>query len=209
MQRYLITTASTLALILGAANFATAASPVAQSSVPATPTGPNSLGAGAIMRQGDMKNDPAMKKRHSSEPRAENSTYRSFSATEQSLAGTTVAGGMNALELLGADVTGPSGQEIGQVRDLAIGSDNTISKAIIEVGGFLGMGSKYVVVSAADLKQGDMEGNVVTAMTKGQLEAAPRFEKEGKMWVRAKSAGPAGSGTSSGATTGGGTSPAR
>ena len=208
MKKYLITTVSTLALMLGAAGVV-AAPPTAQSPPSVTPTAPDSPGAGAIIRQGDMEHDPAMQQRHSIEPRADSSTYRAFSATRQSIAGATITGGMTANDILGADVIGPSGEKIGQVQDLAIGSDSKISKAIIEVGSFLGVGSRYVAVDVTELKQGAMEGSVVTAITKRQFEAAPEFEKEGNKWVRAKNAGASGNNTSGGAMQGGITSPGR
>lgn len=198
MQKYLITTVSALALAFSAANVATAqdrSAPSAKDPAATSPSSPTSPGAGAIKREGDMKDTPAMQERRTTEPRADSTSsgdsvsYKSYSESKKDKATVTIVGDLNADKLLGADVTNASGDDIGEVQDLAIGSDNKVSKAIIEVGGFLGIGSKFVLVDINELKPSGDEDHFVTSFTKDQLKMAPEYEKEGDAWVRSSRAG--------------------
>ncbi len=81
--------------------------------------------------------------------------------------------------LTGATVYGPDNQSIGNVDDLIVGSDGKVTDAIIDVGGFLGMGSHRVKVSfdemqiMQDANGGDVRVNV--SATQDQLEARPEY----------------------------------
>ena len=87
-----------------------------------------------------------------------------------------------ASELIGATVydrSGDEAQSIGEINDLIVEDDGSVSAAIIGVGGFLGVGEKNVVVSFNALEMTkDEEGDryVILATTKEDLEAAPAFE---------------------------------
>lgn len=208
MHKYLITTVSSVALLFGAATMATAqtSSPSAQD--------PSSPGAGVIKKEGQMQRDPAMKQRSTESPgtsgsmgsssSVESSSYKSYSENKDSLAGASIAGGFTADQLLGADVMNAAGDSIGEIEDLVVDTNNKVSKAIIGVGGFLGMGTKNVAVDLSELKPGTDQKGFVTAMTKEELKTLPEYEKQAGNWVRADSSG-AGSGSTGTGGMGGGT----
>ncbi len=71
------------------------------------------------------------------------------------------------------DVVGPNGEEVGEVDDV-LGDANGNAKAItVEVGGFLGIGEKRVILMLDDVSL-DM-GRIKTALTKEQIEKLPAF----------------------------------
>jgi hypothetical protein len=71
------------------------------------------------------------------------------------------------------DVIGSDGGEIGEVEDV-LGDANGQPKAIsVEVGGFLGMGEKKVILMLDDVKL-DL-GKLRTALTKQQIQELPDF----------------------------------
>jgi len=48
--------------------------------------------------------------------------------------------------LAGASVYGPDHEKVGVIGDLLLSADETIRSAVIDVGGFLGLGAKHVAV---------------------------------------------------------------
>lgn len=54
--------------------------------------------------------------------------------------------GMSVEELLGADVHGTTGEDIGEVENLVIGKDGEVLSVIAEVGGFLELGDKHISI---------------------------------------------------------------
>jgi hypothetical protein len=82
-----------------------------------------------------------------------------------------------ASDVYHASVYDPKQNKIGSVDDLVIHKDGTISKAVIGVGGFLGVGQKDVAIPFDDLKVASNSDSswLVLDMTKNQLKAAPSF----------------------------------
>lgn len=87
-------------------------------------------------------------------------------------------------ELKGFDVKSPTGEELGDVREIAIDTNGRVNYVVLSVGGFLGIDNRLVAVpwdamkSSPGGKKGD-EKMLTLAATKEQLERAPQFE-EGK-----------------------------
>ena len=82
-----------------------------------------------------------------------------------------------------ADVYGLNNEEIGEIEDFVLNADGTISGAIIEVGGFLGLGEKEVLVPMDRLQimttGGVFDGvRVYIDSTEERLEALPEFEAQ-------------------------------
>jgi putative membrane protein len=73
----------------------------------------------------------------------------------------------------------PESDNIGDVNDLIISEDGTITHAVVGVGGFLGIGEKDVAVPFDELQIVEQEGDIrlVYAATKEQLEAAEQFDR--------------------------------
>jgi sporulation protein YlmC with PRC-barrel domain len=81
-------------------------------------------------------------------------------------------------DLIGASVTNTAGDSIGKTSDLLVTKDSkTVDAVVIDVGGFLGIGSKSVAIPLDKLTIGARpDEGVKTAMTKEELEALPAFE---------------------------------
>jgi hypothetical protein len=87
-----------------------------------------------------------------------------------------VADGYRASKLRGTKVVNTSNQKIGELDDLIVSKDRVLF-AIIEVGGFLGLGSHLVAVPYSSLQISD-EGRriVLPGATKEQLKALAEFK---------------------------------
>lgn len=83
--------------------------------------------------------------------------------------------------LTGATVYDANDESVGEVSQLNIDGSGKITEAIVDVGGFLGMGEKPVALNLADLdilhEDGGDDLRVYVAMTKEQMEALPTYEK--------------------------------
>jgi sporulation protein YlmC with PRC-barrel domain len=85
-------------------------------------------------------------------------------------------------ELKGADVTTPTEAKLGDIEELAINTNGSVSYAVLSVGGFLGIGERFVAVpwDALKFSLGGEKGEkrmISLASTKKQLEEAPEFMK--------------------------------
>jgi hypothetical protein len=89
-----------------------------------------------------------------------------------------------AEDYIGAKVVARSDEgleDVGTVADLVFGPDDKIVGAVVDVGGFLGVGSKPVGLSWASLTQERSEGELLlkTELTRQALEEAPEFKALG------------------------------
>ncbi len=92
---------------------------------------------------------------------------------------TTSADQVRANDLIGHEVNGPEAESIGTISDLVFQREGATHAALIDVGGFLGVGQKTVAIRFSDLQfSRDDAGNlkVAVAMTKDQLEKLPEVE---------------------------------
>lgn len=82
------------------------------------------------------------------------------------------------VRMSGTRVFNAKAEVIGTVGDIVLGADGRATTAVINVGGFLGVGSKLVAVPYSALKIGPVvEGSRVLLVdaTKEQLQAAPAY----------------------------------
>jgi hypothetical protein len=87
-----------------------------------------------------------------------------------------VADGYRASKLRGTTVINPANEKIGSLDDLIVGKDRVLF-AIIEVGGFLGIGSRLVAVPYTSLQISDAGKHIVLpGATKEQLKNLPEFK---------------------------------
>ncbi len=87
----------------------------------------------------------------------------------------SVATGYRASKVVGSTVVNEANQSIGTINDLIITPTDQVPYAVLSVGGFLGIGSKYVVVPYSSLKvRGDKM--VLPGATKEALESLPSFK---------------------------------
>ena len=81
-------------------------------------------------------------------------------------------------DLIGTDVVTSNDEKLGSISDVVIERDGTIVAAVIDVGGFLGIGAKPVAVSFDSLTPPPTDNGqkVVVALTKDELNTAPEFK---------------------------------
>jgi len=87
--------------------------------------------------------------------------------------------GIKASKLVGATVKNAKGESIGEIHEVVLGSDGRAEGLIIDVGGFLGINAKPVMVKWSDVTiQSDSNGTVVvaTSMDKDQLKQLPEYK---------------------------------
>ncbi|WP_375690894.1 PRC-barrel domain-containing protein [Pseudooceanicola sp. LIPI14-2-Ac024] len=84
--------------------------------------------------------------------------------------------------LTGARVYDTNDKWVGEISELVVDDQGKITDAIVDVGGFLGIGEKPVALQLSDLQvmqqQDGEEVRIYTAMAEDELKAMPEFEKE-------------------------------
>ena len=87
----------------------------------------------------------------------------------------SLATGYRASKVVGSTVVNDANVTVGTIDDLIITPNEKVPFAVLSVGGFLGMGSKYVVVSFNSLQVKDKQ-MVLAGATKESLKALPEFK---------------------------------
>jgi len=82
--------------------------------------------------------------------------------------------GYRTSKVVGSAVMNEAGESIGSIDDLIITPDDKVPFAVLSVGGFLGIGRKFVVVSYASLEVKDKK-MVLQGATKDSLNNLPEF----------------------------------
>ena len=77
--------------------------------------------------------------------------------------------------IIGKAVYNDTNDKIGQVDDLIISRNNSVTFAVIGVGGFLGVGKHDVAVSVSDLKH-ESDKLILPGATKEALKSMPEFQ---------------------------------
>jgi sporulation protein YlmC with PRC-barrel domain len=87
--------------------------------------------------------------------------------------------GIKASKLVGATVKNAKGESIGEIHEIVLAGDGSTQGLVIDVGGFLGINERPVLVKWSDVTiQSDANGAVVVAtnMEKTQLEQLPEYK---------------------------------
>jgi hypothetical protein len=82
--------------------------------------------------------------------------------------------GYRASKLVHADVYNDQNQKIGKIGDLVIAPDGKLSVAVVDVGGFLGMGTHQVAIPVEQFSQ-IAPKLVLPGATKEALKSMPEF----------------------------------
>ena len=86
-----------------------------------------------------------------------------------------VADGYRASKLRGVTVSNPQNQKIGELDDLIVGKDRVLF-AIVQVGGFLGIGSHLIAVPYTSLQINEDGSRIVLpGATREQVKGLPEF----------------------------------
>jgi hypothetical protein len=83
-----------------------------------------------------------------------------------------------AVAVLGKQVQGPGGENLGRVVDLLVDADSRPRAAVIDFGGFLGVGSRKVAVDwkLLQFRPEDSTAPVVLNTTRAEIQAAPEYK---------------------------------
>jgi sporulation protein YlmC with PRC-barrel domain len=97
---------------------------------------------------------------------------------------------MLSSNVVGLDIYNGQNDKIGKIQDVAFDTSKQVTGYILSVGGFLGMGTRYVAINPSSLNVSYDEQNKVWRAsmnaTKDQLKSAPEF-KYGGQWTASRS----------------------
>ena len=81
-------------------------------------------------------------------------------------------------KLVGSKVYNNANEHIGSIEDIILKPDGTLDSVVLSVGGFLGMGDRYVSVPFSSLTVSDNNGSmkITTDGTKEALKALPEYQ---------------------------------
>lgn len=93
----------------------------------------------------------------------------------------TVISPDDARGVLGREVRSAADEDMGRIVDIVVDKDGKTRAAIIDFGGFLGVGSRKIAVDWAALKFAAIskkEDKITLALTRDQVRAAPEYKDE-------------------------------
>jgi hypothetical protein len=98
----------------------------------------------------------------------------------------TVIDTFDAKGILGRDVRSPASENMGRIADVIVDRAGQVRGAIIDFGGFLGVGSRKIVVDWAALhfwNVADKTASITLDLTREQVRAAPEYKDDAPMVV--------------------------
>jgi hypothetical protein len=98
----------------------------------------------------------------------------------------SVIGARDAHGVLGRDVRSAANENMGRIVDVIVDREGQVRAAVIDFGGFLGVGSRKIVVDWSALHFGRIanKGDATTLeLTKEQVTAAPEYKEDAPLIV--------------------------
>jgi hypothetical protein len=98
----------------------------------------------------------------------------------------TVIGARDAHGILGREVRSAANEDMGRIVDVIVDRSGTVRAAVIDFGGFLGVGSRKIVVDWSALHFGGIanKGDSITLeLNKEQVSAAPEYKEDSPLIV--------------------------
>jgi hypothetical protein len=93
----------------------------------------------------------------------------------------TVIGARDAHGILGREVRSAANEDMGRIVDVIVDREGTVRAAVIDFGGFLGVGSRKIVVDWNALHFGSVANksdSITLELTKEQVTAAPEYKED-------------------------------
>jgi hypothetical protein len=93
----------------------------------------------------------------------------------------TIIPSRDAHGVLGRDVRSPAKEDMGRIVDVIVDRTGTVRAAVIDFGGFLGVGSRKIAVDWNALHFGrlnDKSDSITLELTKAQVAAAPEYKED-------------------------------
>jgi hypothetical protein len=91
----------------------------------------------------------------------------------------TILGSRQAQSVLGKEVRSSANENMGRIVDVIVDHDGRVRAAVIDFGGFLGVGSRKIAVDWNALNfapAGDKRDVVISELTRDQVKAAPEYK---------------------------------
>ena len=101
-------------------------------------------------------------------------------------ASVTIIGPREAHGVLGRDVRSAAEEDMGHIVDVIVDRSGTVRAAVIDFGGFLGVGSRKIVVDWNALHFGhvaETSDSITLELTKAQVAAAPEYKEDAPIVV--------------------------
>ena len=120
------------------------------------------------------------------QPPAQTATPPVTPATPAPPASVTIIGAKEAHGVLGRDVRSAKDEDMGHIVDVIVDRSGSPRAAIIDFGGFLGVGSRKIAVDWNALRFGrvaDKSDAITLELTKDQVKAAPEYKEDTPMVV--------------------------
>lgn len=98
----------------------------------------------------------------------------------------TIIGASDAHGVLGRDVRSAADEDMGRIVDVVVDRSGHVRAAVIDFGGFLGVGSRKIVVDWNALRFGKIvnkKDSITLELTKAQVAAAPEYKEDTPMVV--------------------------
>jgi hypothetical protein len=93
----------------------------------------------------------------------------------------TIIGARDAHGMLGRDVRSAADEDMGHIVDVIVDRTGSVRAAVIDFGGFLGVGSRKIVVDWNALHFGRIANkgdSIILELTKDQVTAAPEYKED-------------------------------
>jgi len=93
----------------------------------------------------------------------------------------TIIAPKEAHGVLGRDVRSPNDEDMGRIVDVIVDRAGVVRAAVIDFGGFLGVGSRKIVVDWNALHFGQVANKgarITLELTKEQVKAAPEYKED-------------------------------
>ena len=98
----------------------------------------------------------------------------------------TIIGASEAHGVLGRDVRRAADEDMGHIVDIVVDRTGHVRAAVIDFGGFLGVGSRKIVVDWNAMRFGKIaskKDSITLELTKAQVAAAPEYKEDMPMVV--------------------------
>jgi hypothetical protein len=102
----------------------------------------------------------------------------------------TIIGAADAHGVLGRDVRSAADEDMGRIVDVVVDRAGQVRAAVIDFGGFLGVGSRRIVVDWNALRFwriGNKSDSISLELTKEQVRAAPEYKEDAPIVVHGAS----------------------
>ena len=93
----------------------------------------------------------------------------------------TIIGASDAHGVLGRDVLSAANEDMGRIVDVIVDRSGHVRAAVIDFGGFLGVGSRKIVVDWNAMRFGKIvnkKDSITLELTKAQVAAAPEYKED-------------------------------